>query len=294
MSTRKAIFAFLLVCAMVFGAQPAAAAKEYQRIISMIPSVTEIVYAIGAQERLVGVTRYCIFPPEAQQKTVVGGLLDANQEVILGLSPDLIMLQIDETDQMKKYEQMGLETLGIETRSVEAVLHSIQKIGEITGRLPQAQKLAADISRKFDLVRDKVKGLPRPRVLMTFLRPVGEGTIREVYIAGNHTFFDGLINIAGGVNAYEGTSLITSPIVSPEGILRMNPDIIIEIMSSDLESKFPEDVLLKDWDVLAQLDAYKNKKIFILKQPHLGIPGPRIGDTIITIAKLIHPEVDWE
>ncbi len=286
--------AILVLFLFLWLAAPCAARdKGYTRVVSLMPSVTEIIYALGAEDKLVGVTRYCVYPPQAQEKTWIGGLLDVNYEVLLGLDPDLVFLQVDETEQISRFRKMGLNVVGVETRRLDAILDSILMIGKFLDEPGKAQEIAGRIEQAMEDVNQKTAGLGRPRVLITFLRPVGEGAIREVYIAGTHTFFNDILEAVGAVNAYQGTEMVTSPIVSPEGILRMNPDIIIEVMSSDLEAKFSEEVIRADWDMLPQLDAYKNNKIFILKQPYLGIPGPRMGQTILDFARIIHPEADW-
>lgn len=283
-----------VAAALLCGGKSLAIAEEFKKVISMSPSVTELIYALDAQDQLIGVTRYCIYPPEAQEKTVVGGLLDVNYEVIYSLNPDLVILQDSAGDQQQRFDNMGVKTLQVETRRLEDVISSIDQVGAVLGKKEAADKIANNIKSKIAEVRAKTKDLPKPRVLMTYLRPLGEGAIKEVYIAGNHTYFNDLIEIAGGVNAYQGPAMITSPIVTPEGILRINPDIIIEIMSGALESKYTPESLKKDWEMLPQLDAFKNDKIFIFQQYYISIPGPRIAQALMDIARVVHPEVKWE
>ena len=188
---------------------------------------------------------------------------------------------------------MGIETLLMETRSIPEILRSITMLGSLLGREKEGRAIVQDLESTIQTIQTKTANLKKPKVLITYLRPIGEGTIRDVFVAGNFTYFEDLINITGGENAYRGSQQITSPVLSAEGILRLNPDIIIELMSNTLEAKYSPEIIKKDWDMLPQLDAYQNKHIYILQQPYISIPGPRLGRALLDIAAIIHPEIDW-
>lgn len=269
-------------------------ALAYERIVSMLPSSTEMLYMVGAGDQVIGVTRYCKFPPEAQEKTIVGGLLDINFEVVYGLNPDLIIIQDKDGDKVAMFKKMGIEVLEIETRTVKGILEAIQLIGEATDNADKAQEIVQKIEQRIKNIEDKVEALDKPMVVVTFLRPLGEGNIREVYIAGNHTYFDDLINIVGGKNAYQGSQLVTSPVVSAEGVMSMNPDVIVELMGTLNEVGITKEQALKDWDVLKELDAYKNGRIHLIDKSYAGIPGPRITEALDDLVRFVHPEIDWD
>ena len=266
---------------------------QYHRIISLSPSITEILFEFNLGERIVGVTRYCRFPPEAQKKTSIGGLVDPNFELIYRLNPDLIIYNEGATSHEQRFQEMGLNTLKAQSTSIDGILASIDKIGKLFNRTDEATELRKKIVDVMNFLPSKTQNLPKPRVLVTYWRQLGEGKITEVYIAGNDTFFNDLINIAGGINAYQGKKVIISPLISAEGILQMNPDVIIEIKGTLSESGFTVDEALHDWDNLTDLDAHKNKKIFILHEQYTGIPGPRIIRTMKDIANCIHPNLNW-
>jgi len=268
--------------------------SKYQRIVSFLPSVTEVLYALGLGDNVVGVTRYCFYPSEAQEKTKIGGVIDTSFETVLNLNPDLCIVATNSKDQIETLHKMELDVLEIETRSVQGILESIQKIGRTTGKGAQAQRIVERTNARIEVIRKKVEGKAKPRVLITFLRPMGEGVIKDVYIAGNFTYFDDLIKFAGGTNAYQGTAVITSPVVSPEGILEMNPDFILEIMSALDKQQLSKSEVLNDWDMLPELKAYKKNRIYIMDQQYIKIPGPRVDLALRDIARLIHPEIDWE
>lgn len=268
--------------------------KEYQRIVSLMPSVTEILFALDVGERVIGVTRYCKYPPEAQQKAIVGGILDTNFEMLYTLKPDLIILTASENEQKVKLESLGFPIMEVEARNLWKILESIEEIGAVVGREQKAKEIVDGIKAKIALIRSKTRDLPKPKVMITYLRPFGEGNIREVYIAGNRTFFNDILEILGAVNAYQSSISITSPIVSAEGILHMDPDIIIEVMNQLDNTPYTVEDVKKDWDSLSQLRAYKNDRIYIIDEPYIDIPGPRLGQVLDDLARVIHPEVKWE
>ena len=265
----------------------------YQRVISLSPSITELLFELGLEERIIGVTRFCKFPKEARSKESVGGLLDPNFEIIYRLNPDLVIYHEGPTNHEQTLKAMKLNTLQTKSTSIVGILESIREIGNLFGKEKKAGLLTKKIQDKIDFIESKTKNLPKPRVLITYWRPLGEGQITEVHIAGNTTFFNDLISIASGINAYSGPQAIISPLISAEGILTMNPDVIIEIKGTLNKSEFSVDEVLKDWENLSGLAAYKNKKIFILHQEYIGIPGPRITQTMQALAECIHPNLDW-
>ncbi|MCK5083586.1 MAG: ABC transporter substrate-binding protein [Candidatus Omnitrophica bacterium] len=289
------LLSFVIAGSILLGtAGPAFSQKDYQRVISLAPSITEVLYALGQEDKIIGVTRYCKYPPEAQQKQKVGGVLDTGFEMIYRLNPDLVILTSTETDQTEKLKQMGIEFLAIDAKSVSGILDAIEAIGETLDCKEAALSLRGSIEQHIKDIQFKTKDSPKLRVLITYLRPVGESMIRDVYIAGNDTYYNDLIKLVGGINAYQGGGLITSPIVSTEGILRMNPDVIIEINNMVADFGIPVEEILKDWEMLPELDAYKNRRIHIFDQPYVGIPGPRLAEALEDLARVIHPELIWE
>lgn len=289
---RKFLSVILLSCTWI-SLSYAQSGPGPQRIVSTLPSSTEMLFAVGAGDQVVGVTRFCKFPPEAQEKTIIGGLLDINYEIIYSLNPDLAVIQAGEGENKTMFEKMKIPVLEIETRSMDGIIKSIRDIGAAVGRIKEAEEVAGNIERKIQFIEDKVSALNKPRVLVTFLRPVGDGEIHDVYIAGNHTFFNDVIKIAGGQNAYEGYRVVTSPVVNAEGIIQMNPDVIIELMGDLPQKDFSVEQALKDWGMLSDLSAYKNKRIYIMDKQYAGIPGPRITMTLDEVARYVHPETHW-
>jgi len=294
---RKTVWTLSIAACIAVAPLTAFSDKEqggYQRIVSLLPSITEVLFALDQGDKVVGVTRYCKYPPEARQRAKVGGILDTGFETVYHLDPDLVILEESAGDHKEKLDKMGLKTLAVDTRSVSSILESIRVIGDVLGCPEKALAVTTKIQQRIDYLQLKTKDLPRPRVLITYLRPVGEGTIREVYIAGNHTYFNDLIEMVGGVNVYRGSDLITSPVVSAEGILRMNPDVIVEVINMLDEVKVSKEEVLNDWKMLPELDAYKNHRIYVLNQPYIGIPGPRLAQALEDLARVVHPGLNWD
>jgi iron complex transport system substrate-binding protein len=263
------------------------------RIVSLAPSVTEILFAIGVGERVVGVTRYCDYPPEAKEKGVVGGFLDPNYEAIVRLEPDLAVILDIQSEPKEHLESIGIEVLQVDHRTLEGILNSITLAGEACGAQETAVPLVVDIRARIEVIRQKTLHLKRPRVLISAGRTLGTGRLEEVFAAGRNEWYDDIIQLAGGTNAIEGEE-VQFPVLTSEGLLRLDPDIVIE-MAPDLDNKsFTAEDIVQEWDVLSELVAVKKGGVYVLSGGHVTIPGPRVIRIIEDLAHLIHPDVDWE
>jgi len=264
-----------------------------QRIISLAPSVTEILFAIGLGDKVVGVTRYCDYPPEALRLPKVGGYYDPSYEAVMALKPDLVIVLKGNEGHREKFESLGFAAMEIDNESVETILDSILAIGRAGGAEAAAKKLADDLKRRMKKIGDMTKGRKRPRVLVSVGRNMGTGTIKDVYIAGQDTFYNGMIKIAGGVNAYDGVRP-AYPTVSAEGIMRMKPDFIIDMIPGmDMQSAEGKAVL-REWESVAGAKAIREGRVHVFGEKYTVIPGPRFILTLERIARLIHPDIDWD
>jgi iron complex transport system substrate-binding protein len=269
------------------------APDKYNRIISLAPSITEILFMLGMGDKIVGVTRYCDYPPEAVKETKIGGYCNPNYELIVDLTPDLVVLLQEHLEQKKYLTKLGLNILMVNNQTISGILNAFISIGKTCNREQKAREVVADIQSRINRIKDKTKGLPRPRVMISIGRTMGSGSLKDVYIAGKNGFYDEMIALAGGSNVYEGTS-ITFPVLSAEGILILNPEIIID-MISDLEEKgLSEQMILKEWDSVSKVEAVKNKRVYVFGQGYVVIPGPRFILILEALARAIHPEIGWE
>ncbi len=263
-----------------------------QRIVSLSPNVTEMLFAIGAGERLVGVTRYCNFPPQAKKLPKVGGLLDPNFEALVALDPDLVIVAQTADDLSERLQQLGLQTLELPHRTVDDVLASIERLGERLGRVPAAEKLVNGLRRGMAELQRRTAGLRRPGVLLAIERTLGSGRIQDVYTARPGGFLDRIISLAGGRNVCPNTAA-PFPILSAEAIIEIDPEVIIDMVPMSLQRQYEPEQLLKDWQSLPELKAVQAGRVYLLTEQYAFIPGPRFLKLARRLAELIHPELHW-
>lgn len=270
-------------------------ASQCKRIVSLAPSVTEILYTLGLGDNVVGVTRYCNYPPEAKSKAQVGGYYDPNLEVVYALRPDQVIMLWEHQEKTRLLSRMGIRRLAVHNHTIQEILDSIQAIGSACNRQEEAQELVSSLEHSIRRIEAKVQGRPRPKVLISIGRDIGSGSLRDVYVAGRNNFFNEMLLLAGGQNAYEGLASIQYPVVSQEGILKLNPDIIIEMIPKDKEGNPAEkEALIKEWSSLSQVKAVKNRKIYLYNEEFMVRPSSRFTLALQELAAVIHPEVSWE
>lgn len=261
---------------------------KINRIVSLAPSVTETIFALGGDDKLVGVTRYCDYPPAAKGKSSIGGYIDPDFEAIFRLRPDLVIVTIENRDTIAKLKSFGLKTLVVDQNNIAGILSSITLIGDAISKQQRASEIVSGINSRIVTIKLKVKGLARPSVLLSMGRAMG-GDITEVYAAGKGNLYDEIIGIAGGINAFDSKVAMT-PALSGEGITRLNPDIIIDLAPD----KQPSDAakIASDWNRLTHASAVANKRVHALTGDYTVVPGPRFINTLEDVAKIIHPEVN--
>ncbi|MCC6580479.1 MAG: ABC transporter substrate-binding protein [Phycisphaeraceae bacterium] len=266
-------------------------AQPARRVISLAPSITETLFAVGAGNRVVGVTRYCLYPPQAKTVEQVGGYLDHSMEAMLRLKPDLVIAGEEHHDSLEQLRKLGLPILIVHHRMIGGILESIGLIGQATDSLAGAEDLAADIRGRMERVRRKVAGLPRPRVMVCLGRGMGGG-VGEIFIAGKDNFYDEIIELAGGANVFDA-AIVKSPAISDEGVLRLNPDVIIDMVPSPEERGTTAAAIAEDWKTLSQVAAVKAGRVHVLTGDYVVIPGPRFARTLEDAARVIQPEARW-
>jgi iron complex transport system substrate-binding protein len=287
--------------------RPRVEAEQAQpaRIISLAPSVTEVLFAMGLGDRVVGVTRYCRYPPEAREKLQVGGYFDVNYEAILALEPDLVIHLLEHQDAQERIGDLGIELLAVDHSRVEGILESFSVIADYCGMRERGATLRGDLERRMEEVRNSfssasppalssVEGrLPvpafegsRPRVLVAVGRSLQPGGSGEVYISGRDGFYDDLIRLAGGENAY-GDETLKFPALSAEGLVRLDPDVIIE-MVPDISPGADHSGLLSRWNEIPGLRAASINRIHIIGGGHCVVPGPRFVELLEEMGEVIN------
>ena len=264
-----------------------------QRIITLAPSFTEIAFALGLSENIVAVTDYCDFPAEVLNLPKVGGVIDPNLEAIIALQPDLVILLASQQRTIKQLQQLNIPTLAVFNATLSDIQNAIHVIGQTTQHQDQAQQLLTAIDQKIITIEEKTIGLAHPRVMVTMGHSIGSQYMKQVFIAGQNDFYNDLITLAGGKNAYQDKQ-VDVPSLSIEGIMQINPEVIIDIFPEADDHDADLDNVLQQWQKLDHIDAVKNNRIHIIQEDYATIAGPRIVLLLDQFARLIHPELNWE
>ncbi len=261
------------------------------RIVSLAPNLTEILFAIGAGEQVVGVTKFCRYPPEAPTRAIVGDYYNWNYEVILLLKPDLIVTCPSDTTALPHFQALNLPFLTPDTSSLNAIQQSILSLGQATGHYQEAERLSRDISDSVESVTAKIPFTTQPcSVILVITRNVSLGNLTEVGLGGAGTLHNEILYLLKAVNAYDGR--LSYAQITYEGLLQLNPDVIIEL-APDLSQAAPE-VLAKNlasWNVLTDLEAVKNSRVYLLTDDYISTPGPRVNLIVADFAKCIYPDI---
>lgn len=255
-------------------------ARPPVRIVSLVPSVTEIVFALGGEGRLVGVTDYCDFPPEAKQKPSVGGMVSPNLESIVALRPDLVVATTQGTrvETPRELRRLGIPTYLVQADRIAEVFEVVTRLGELTGRREAVAPLIDGLTHRIDAVRRAVAGLGRPRVLYV-LWP------EPLIVPGRGAIVTELIELAGGqsITATEGSGY---PRYSLEAAVAGAPDVII--LANHGSRSGPID--REKWDRLASVPAIKAGRLQTIDGNLLHRYGSRVVTGLERLARLIHPE----
>ncbi|MHC4401956.1 MAG: ABC transporter substrate-binding protein [Planctomycetota bacterium] len=264
-----------------------------ERIVSMAPSITETLFALGLGNRVVGVTQYCNYPPEAREKPRIGGYLNPNYEAIVALRPDLVITLVGEGSGHSAFEKLKLSTVAVNHKSVDGILESIESIGRACGAGARAASIVSDVRSRLERIERKTARRDRPRVMVAIERTLGTGRLEDVYIAGCDGHIDRIIELAGGKNAYQDGA-VRFPVVSREGMLHMNPQVIVDMASGVAGETSRREAIRADWQQLSQVEAVKQGRVHLVDDDYAFVPGPRFILLVEKLARLIHPDVDWE
>ncbi|MFH0813119.1 MAG: cobalamin-binding protein [Pseudomonadota bacterium] len=252
-----------------------------QRLISLAPSVTEILFAIGLGERVVGVSTYCNYPPEARKKEKIGGYITPSLEKIISLRPDFVVGTADGglKTVVEKLAGLGIPVYVTNPKSIPGVMASIQKIGEATFSQPAAARVVASMKEKIQIIQKKVQGRPRLRVLHIL-------AYNPLISSGKGTFVHDLIQLAGGANIAEKAKG-KHPRYSMEEIITQDPQVII---LSSMKSRDPLAEQRPWWDRWKEISAVRLGRIYVVDADLIHRPSPRIMDGLEEMARGIHPE----
>jgi iron complex transport system substrate-binding protein len=264
-----------------------------QRIISMAPSVTETLFQLGLGEKVAGVTRYCNYPPAVKNIAKIGGYVDPSYEQILALQPDLIIVLTSHRDVKKELEKLHVPALTVPHKTLEDTHLAIQLIGETCGAQEEAEDLLADIASRTEAIHQAVEGSKKPKVLICIGRYTSGDQLSGMYMAGQDGFYSEMIRIAGGVNACDDEKVVY-PQLSPEGVMTLNPDVIIDLVSDLQATGKTTGQLASQWDVLPAVNAVKNNRVHVVTGGYALRPGPRYIAFVEQLASFLHPGIFTE
>ena len=278
------IVLWMVVLAWLGLFQAAPAQSPPQRIVSIVPSVTEMLFAMGAGTEVVGVSNFDLYPSEALTRTKVGGLIDPDVERILSLKPDLVVVYGTQSDLRTQMGRAHVPVFLYEHSGLADVTRTIRTLGIRVGRGAQAGELADRIDRNIAETRRRVASRPRPRTMLIFGRDAE--TLRGMYVSGGVGFLHDMLEAAGGANVFADVKRQSIQATSELAIARA-PEAIIEIGANTASSGRRN---LNAWSALASVPAVRNKRIYLLSGDGMMNPGPRVGESVRRLAEVLHPE----
>ncbi len=257
-----------------------------KRIISLVPALTEMLYAIGAGPQVVAVSSYDDEPAAVRALPRVGALLDPDTERILSLRPDLVVVYGSQADLQAHLARASIPIFNYRHAGLADIVQTMRQLGERAGHQAEADAVAKAIEDRIAAVRARVGRHRRPRTLLVFGRE--RQSLRNLYASGGKGFLNDMLVAAGGDNAFadvdreavQGTT---------ELLLARAPEVILELRS---EALTPGNDLQKEravWSALPSIPAVKNGRVIILTGKGLTVPGPRVADSVEQMAKALHP-----
>jgi iron complex transport system substrate-binding protein len=255
---------------------------EPARLVSLAPSITEIVFALGEGGILKGVTQHCDYPPEVQTLARVGSYVHPDLERIVALKPDLCIGTRDGNPRelVDRLQTLGIPTYVVNPTNLQTAMDTLVEIGGLLGATARARGLAEDMRSRIDRVKARVAGIAhRPGVFFQI------GVVPIVSV-GSPTFIHELITTAGGINLAEGP--VPYPRYSREQVLALRPDIII-VTSMTRGQDF--DQVQREWKQWDGLPAVRNRRIHLVESNVFDRPTPRLVEGLEILARLIHPEL---
>jgi iron complex transport system substrate-binding protein len=257
-----------------------------RRIVSLVPNVTEILFAIGAGPQVVAVSNYDVEPPEVRSLPTVGALLDPDTEKIISLRPDLVVTYGSQADLQAQLTAAKIPFFDYRHGGLDHIMATMRTLGARTGHVEQAERAAASLDAAIDAVRKRVAGKPRPRTLLVFGRE--PGSLRNVYASAGRGFLHDMLVAAGGEDVLADIDKESAQ-VSTEVILARAPDVILELNSSNRLNDADLKKVVDPWMKLSSVPAVKNRRVIILTGSGLTVPGPRVADGVDKMAKALHP-----
>ncbi len=274
----KILFLILFLSFLCTGTLVSGTSGSPQRIISLGPALTEEIYLLGAQDKLIANTIYCTRPPEAKKKEKVGTVIRANIEKILSLNPDLVLAtSLSDIKQVEKMKSLGIRVITFSNpKNFDQLCKEFLRLGKILGKEEKARKIVKEASEEVNSIKEKSKSLSNPKVFIQ----VGA---KPLFTVTEDSFINDFIKFSGGKNIAMDAR---TPLYSREKVIEANPDVII-IVTMGIAGKEER----KIWEKYKTLNAVKNKRIYILDSYRVCSPTPvTFADTLKEFFKILHNE----
>jgi len=271
--------------ALLLVASSVALHSEAHRIVSIVPATTEMLFAMGAGNRVVAVGSYDRFPPEVDKLPRVGALLDPDVERIIAIHPDLVVLYGTQTELRTQLERAAIPFYAYTHRGLSDITETIRTLGARIGMEAGANALAGRIEAQLKEIRARVANSDRPRTLLVFGRD--KGALTNIDASGGYGFLHDMLEAAGGADVL-GDVHQQSVMMTTEMVLARAPDAIIELRYVRSDAASGNDMAA--WNRLASVPAVRNHRVYLLRGEEFVVPGPRIAAATERIARTLHPE----
>ena len=259
-----------------------------RRVISLIPAVTEMIFAMGEGARLVGVSNYDRHPPDVERIDRVGGLLDPNVERILALRPDLVIVYNTQFELKQRLDRAGIAYYSYEHRGLPDITATLRAVGATLGSSAAANRVASQMESDLAAIHQAVAGRPRPKTMLVFGRD--PGSLRNIDASGGYGFLHDMLEVAGGDDVFADVKQ-QSVRATTEMILARRPEAIIELRYGDSTHSADSRRDLAAWDPLSSVPAVRNHRVHVLIGDEFVVPGPRVVGATRQLARTLHPGV---
>lgn len=284
----KLVFLAAAVLSVVAGQDSRTAtqggSRPPQRIISLVPAVTEMLFAIGAGDRTIAVSSFDRFPPEVEKLPRVGALLDPDVERILSLRPDLVIVYRTQNDLQTQLTRAQVPFFPYEHADLADVTATLRRIGERVGTPERAAQLAGAIEQRIDGVRKRAAPSTRPRTLVIIGRD--PFALRGMFASGGIGFIHDMATAAGGENVFADVSRQAVQ-ATTELIIARRPEIIVELRAEPVDSRTLTRELAA-WAALSSVPAVRDRRVHIIGDARTVIPGPRVAEAVELLAGVLH------
>jgi iron complex transport system substrate-binding protein len=287
MVTRRTFVLWLVAASLAAGDLYAQAPK---RIVSTAPSITELLYALGLGDRVVGVDRFSRFPPEALRKPKIGDYANPNLEAIAALRPDLVIIPANPVRLADRLGTLRLKVLEIDQESVAKLYESFRVIGQATGAVAEAARLSSTVRGQLEAVRARAAPLKRTRMMFVVGRTPNH--LEGLIVVGQASYLNEIIALAGGENVFHD-AVASYPGVSLEEVLARNPDVIVDMGDMADTAGVTEEhkrEVTSLWERLASVNAVKQHRVHAVASDIYVVPGPRVVDAARAFFGMLHPD----